>query len=41
MKNLKIIFMGTATFSQAVLEKLIDEGYNINLLIFLKQLVKK
>ena len=33
MKNLKIIFMGTATFSQAVLEKLIDEGYNINLVV--------
>ena len=25
--------MGTATFSQAVLEKLIDEGYNINLVV--------
>lgn len=33
MKNLKIVFMGTATFSQAVLEKLIDEGYNINLVV--------
>lgn len=33
MKNLKIVFMGTATFSQAVLEKLIDEGYNIDLVV--------
>ena len=33
MKDLKIVFMGTATFSQAVLERLIDEGYHIELVV--------
>ncbi len=33
MKNLKIVFMGTATFSQAVLEKLIAEGYDIAMVV--------
>lgn len=33
MKDIKIIFMGTATFSQAVLEKLLDEGYPISLVV--------
>lgn len=33
MKDIKIVFMGTATFSQAVLEKLIEENYNIELVV--------
>lgn len=33
MKDIKIVFMGTATFSQAVLEKLIEQGYNIQLVV--------
>ncbi len=33
MKNKRIIFMGTATFSQAVLEKLIENQYNIVLVV--------
>lgn len=33
MKDIKIVFMGTATFSQAVLERLIEEGYHIELVV--------
>ncbi len=33
MENSRIIFMGTATFSQAVLEKLIEKKYNIVLVV--------
>lgn len=33
MENSRIIFMGTATFSQAVLEKLIEMKYNIILVV--------
>lgn len=33
MKNKKIVFMGTATFSQAVLEMLIRENYSIELVV--------
>lgn len=33
MKKTKIIFMGTATFSQAVLEKLIASDYHISLVV--------
>lgn len=29
MKETRIVFMGTASFSKAVLQKLMDEGYNI------------
>lgn len=29
MKQTRIVFMGTASFSKVVLEKLIDEGYNV------------
>lgn len=29
MKQLKIVFMGTATFSEAVLKNLIQHDYNI------------
>lgn len=33
MKNKKIVFMGTASFSQKVLEMLIDQGYNVQLVV--------
>lgn len=33
MEKKKIVFMGTATFSQAVLEMLIKEGYDIELVV--------
>lgn len=33
MKDIKIVFMGTATFSQAVLEKLIEQNYHIELVV--------
>ena len=33
MEKKKIVFMGTATFSQAVLEMLIKEGYAIELVV--------
>lgn len=33
MENIKIVFMGTATFSQAVLEKLIAENYDIAMVV--------